>query len=527
MACDLYNQGKMDECLTLVGGIVRDPDGNVKTSSASAAQASALGIQAALNRYATASKDQKSAALQKLLEVARFTEKNWPNRPEADDARMARGHVKLVDGRPDEAIEVFEQVNPKSDRYSTAMYLAGHTYWLLYLKEKQKSDGRPDEEQMVANRAKAVERLQTALNILKRRYAPGGLMPPYLLETQLLLGEIDLEGGNAKEAAAMFQPLIDSMQAEKSNAKTKTFDASELRVFLGAVRAYCAIHELDRAGAVCTSLIVIGPDTLPVNDALVSFAKLLDVDRKKADARLAELSNSANADEIGAAKAQQSSIRTMLEKMLVQLSQRQELGLGHLIFIGGALNDLGQTDVAGGLFQKILKRTQSDPEFAKRAQKAMSLIRSELLKILRKQKKYDEALQQVDRLIEENPNALEPLMEKGYILEALAEKDPTKYAKAVAHWTTLRNRMQGMLRKPNEYYDVMYNVANCLIREAETSKDKASAVEFARMAEQVLKSPMILTPKLNGPETVAKYKALVDRAILMQGRSPEPKDGNR
>jgi hypothetical protein len=87
--------------------------------------------------------------------------------------------------------------------------------------------------------------------------------------------------------------------------------------------------------------------------------------------------------------------------------------------------------------------------------------------------------------------------------------------------------MQGMLRKPNEYYDVMYNVANCLIREAETSKDKASAVEFARMAEQVLKSPMILTPKLNGPETVAKYKALVDRAILMQGRSPEPKDGNR
>ena len=165
----------------------------------------------------------------------------------------------------------------------------------------------------------------------------------------------------------------------------------------------------------------------------------------------------------------------------------------------------------------------TDPEFAKRAKKAMSLLRTELLKALRKQEKFDEALKQVDQLIKENPNALEPLMEKGRILEAWAEKDPAKFDAAVGHWAMLRNRLQGMRKKPDEYYEVMYNVAKCLVREAEKSQDKAKAVDCAKKAEQVLKSPMILSPKLNGPDTVAKYKVLMNKAIVLQGRSPDTK----
>ncbi len=39
----------------------------------------------------------------------------------------------------------------------------------------------------------------------------------------------------------------------------------------------------------------------------------------------------------------------------------------------------------------------------------------------------------------------------------------------------------------------------------------------------MLKAALILSPKLNGPDTVAKYKVLLDKAITMQGRSPSPK----
>ena len=33
-----------------------------------------------------------------------------------------------------------------------------------------------------------------------------------------------------------------------------------------------------------------------------------------------------------------------------------------------------------------------------------------------------------------------------------------------------------MRKKPGEYYEVMYNVAKCLVREAEKSTDKAVAL---------------------------------------------------
>ena len=46
-------------------------------------------------------------------------------------------------------------------------------------------------------------------------------------------------------------------------------------------------------------------------------------------------------------------------------------------------------------------------------------------------------------------------------------------------------------------------------------------LDQALTAEKVLKSTMFLNSKLDGPDTVAKYKVLLNRAITLQGRSPE------
>jgi len=341
-------------------------------------------------------------------------------------------------GQVRQAIDVFDRVNPKSARYATAMYWAGQNYWWLYLNEKLKAEGAANKDQMAADRSKAEQRLRTALEAFQKLSIAGKPMPQYMLETQLLLAELRNEGGQAKEAAALYQPLVDAIKAEKP----QSFDTTTIRVFLGAVRAYCLLNELDKAGEVSAVLVDLGPDTLQVNEVLVEFAKLLNLERKKADARVTELENTANAEELKAAKARLASTRALLGKTLVKLSQRQSLGLGHMMFIGETLNTIGMTAEASQQFHKILKRTETDQEFAKRAQKAMSLLRTELLKVLRTQEKYDEALKQVDQLIKENPKALEPLMEKGRILEAWAEKDPGKFDEAVGHWAMLRTRLQ-------------------------------------------------------------------------------------
>ena len=66
-----------------------------------------------------------------------------------------------------------------------------------------------------------------------------------------------------------------------------------------------------------------------------------------------------------------------------------------------------------------------------------------------------------------------------------------------------------MRKKPPEYFEVMYNAAYCLLQEAKEKGDRKKAGDAAKM----LNSSLIISPKLNGPDMVAKYKVLLAEAI--------------
>ena len=63
---------------------------------------------------------------------------------------------------------------------------------------------------------------------------------------------------------------------------------------------------------------------------------------------------------------------------------------------------------------------------------------------------------------------------------------------------------------------MLYNAAACLVQQARRTNNK----EKALLAEQMLKSTLILNPKLNGPDTVAKYNAMLNQAIALRGATP-------
>ena len=511
-ARDLFRQGRVQECLTMAAGVARE-----RTDAAAAAPAAALAVRAALNLYASASAADRPKALAQLNTVAEFTEKHWPERPEADDARMARAEADLVVGQVAEAIAIFERVNPKSERYPLAAFLAGQNYWRRYLTEKAKPAHARDKVQMAADRAKAMEQLRASTEAFKRLSLV--TRPPYLVEAQLLLAEIYAEGNQMAEAAALYQPLLDAVQAERP----KTLDTTTMRVFLGAIRTYTALNDLDKASQIGKMLMELGPDTLEVNRVLIEFARLLGGERRKADAQLGRVGASANLAEVENAKKRLGTIQDMLVATLTRLAGRQQLSVAGMAFIAEALEALGMTAEAGREYRKILERTKTDPEFAKAAAAAAPRVRARLIGALRREGQFSEALKQVNLLIEEKPRALEPRMEKGRILEAWAEAEPAHYPEAVAHWTDLRNRLlQIRGKKPPEFYEVMYRVADCLVHEAQTSTDSRRALKQARQAEEVLKAALTLYPTLDGPETVARYKALLRRAVRMQGRPPKP-----
>lgn len=489
--------------------------------------AAALQMNVAMNDYANAmdkEKAVKDAALKNVLDIANSIIETWPGKPEADAARLTLGRLKIVNDQIDEAAAIFKHMNPKSEHYATALYLTGYTYWRHYriekktIEEKQEQNAAvtaEEKEKRDTYRKKAVKIAQTAVDSLKAA-APqaDGRMPRMLIDSQLLLAEITLEGGDAKEAAGLFQPLIDEVQ----KTEAKSLDENMLKIFNGGVQAYLQLNELDKAAKVSEVLLKLGPDVANVNVSLLNFAKRIDAERKKAD-EAAE--NAKGATEVEAAKAKRDSYEKLLGDLLTNLSGREQLSPGGMFWIAKTMAAIKMTDQAEKQAQKILDRMDNDAKFAEAGAKAVPGIRALLIAISRQKGKYADALEQVERLIEENPKALEPKMEKGQILQAACEKDPEKYSKAVAHWERLRRGLERMKKKPKEYYDVTYNEAFCLYNWAKKEGDK----ENANKGRQLLKQLLLLDPKLNGPDTIARYRALVEKTEVVLGIAPEKKSG--
>lgn len=469
--------------------------------------AGALAVDCAWNLYVAS--QGKPEALDKLKAAADFAIRTWPERSEADDARIALGKVELVRGDFPLAIGVFEKVNKNSDRYPLALYLAAQTHFRLYLQEKAKPADKQNAAAAAEHRTKTVEELVAAV-AAERKAAPASApLPKSLLDSSLFLAEVYLEGGDATAAVPYLDPIVAAMQAHKP----KALDAITLRSCIDAVRAYMSVKDLAKAEGVATLLVELGEDTPQVNRVLIEFLRNVKFEWKKAEADVISSGSDSAAHE--AATKAAASNKELLSKLLTKLAARKELDLAAMIFIADSASDAGLSQQARDTYQVVLERSK-DPAFLGKNASALTRVRAQLIGLLRTEQKYAEALAQAEQLVKDNPTSLDALMEKGRILQSWAEQDASKLQPAVAHWTELRLLLQRMRKRPPDYYEVVYNVALCLVLEAETGMDKATK---ANQAEQLLKSALILSPKLNGPDTVARYKVLIDKAIALQGRS--------
>ena len=455
---------------------------------AKAPAAAALAVNAAMSFYGQ-TKDK--TALDKINESTELLLKQFPQHAEADDARIARGKLKLIQGDANGAVEIFQSVNPVSDRYPVALQLAGATHWSLYVDGKRRSDNTA-----VSHRKTAVELLQQSLAEFRKNTGVG--QGPALQETQLLLAEMHLEQNETAPALPLLQPLVDNLKSKQLTS----LDRTSLRILVSALRTYAAENQSQQAVEVGQLLLTVGDDLPVVNGVLIEFAKIVRADWKKTANELLAAEESKEEGRINNAKLAETASRESVTKVLAQLGTRQQIDLGGIVFLAESSQDLGQNDKAREQFQAILDRAASDPAFAKVASKATTRIRSQLIGLLRSDGKFEEALAQVEALLKEQPNALEPLMEKGHILQTLAEKDPKRYDEAVQWWTRLRLKLASAPgKKPGEYYEVIYNCAVCLAAQKKT--------EANLQATQLLNSTLALSPDLDGPDRVELYKALL------------------
>ncbi|MCY2995365.1 MAG: hypothetical protein NTY19_47000 [Planctomycetota bacterium] len=547
-----FSKNQLEECLVMASTLIKE----LGTEPPAALAISSLGVYAALNLYANtpeAEKEKKEAALQRLSKIASFVISTWPAKPEADDARMALANSKLVVGEIDEALKRFDEVNPKSERHPQALYYAGRTYWGRYQAEKVKPEDKRNKEQMTSDRTKAQERLLASLEAQRKppeanKKEEPKKQPPeaskkeepekpeaeaqdkeadakqaaeektaqLVAETQLMLGEILVESGQPKDAVGYFQPLMDGLDKEK----TKSMDPKLLlRIYVGAFKSYLAAGELAKAGESGAGLADAAADSPFVNGWLMDFARQLNDEYKKAEA---ERIGAADATQKDAANEKLKAVKEPLGKVLAKLGERQVSGKG-LMFVADTLAAVGLTDEATKVYDEILKKLE-DADFAKSVgATAPTRARTQLIEIESTKGNYAKALKEVDKLIADNERALEPRMTKGRILQQWCEKDPSHYPEAVRHWAKTRDLLQRMKKKPPELIEVVYNIAACLLYQARSEKDKATAVKRALEGEQVLKAMLFNNPTLDKrPDMVARYKELLAKLATLQGRKPTP-----
>lgn len=491
LATAQYQVGKAAEGYTTALTLAKE-----NTSYAKAPAAASLAVNIALYLYG---QTRDAAAMERINESTELLLKQWPQHAEADDARIAKGKLRLLQKPPDYkgAIETFLSVNPASDRFPSALQLAGQTHWGVYIDEKRKGDAAKAEV-IQTHRQKAVEFLEKSLVAFGKVENGGATLAQSLQDAQLLLAEVRMEEDKMEEALQLLQPMVDALKAKPPAG----LDRTTLRILVNAMRAYSALDKVNDSGDVGNLLVTGGEDIPPVNAVLIEFAKMTRGEWKKGAAELIAAEESKEEGRINNAKLAETKSREALSALLNKLNERKQYDLSGQVFLAESSLEIGATEKAREQFQAIIDRANSDPAFAKVAAKAMTRIRSQLIGLLRTEKKYEDALKQVDALLKEQPNALEPLIEKGNILQALAEADPKRYDEAVKWWTSIRLKLQSTSgKKPPAYYEVIYNCAFCLAAQKDPTK--------AGQAAQLLNATLALSPALDGPDRVEKYKALL------------------
>jgi cellulose synthase operon protein C len=433
------------------------------------AKATEIGMQALADAYMnnTYSSVDRLSELERLIELARYTAETWPDRDQGDDARINLGQIYVGRGQYDKAIEILAGVRRRSQRWLEAQTRLGGAHWA-----KSRSLERTGD----ANGAKA--EAQQALDLLRKSLQArrdAGALPtdPGLAGNVGDLAIVLTETGRPTEAVALLEPVVKVQTTQSGPVFSRLMEA--------ALTAYISSNQVDKAIAAMKSLEEAGG---AAGRASLYFrlGKLLEKELDTLRQRK---------DTAGLARTQQS-FRTFLTT-LAETKTGQTYD--SLQWAAERLMALDANPEAEKLLTRILNEYAKDAQFMQTQNGPARLVRTKvkLAAALRGQGKLDGASSLIEDLITQNKGYVEPLFEKGMLLEAQG-----KWSAALAYWQNLARRLEGTRPRRDPYYEAWYHVASVLSKQKEQTK-----------ARQTLLGIMRLTPSVGSPEMKAKYQGLL------------------
>jgi tetratricopeptide (TPR) repeat protein len=469
------------------------------------ADATKIGMAAFTFAYNTFTQRDRTADLNHLVELAKYTAATWPDTDQGDAARITLGEIYSGQGKYAQAAKQFEEVRSNSSRHADAEAKAGGAHWRQSL--VLRDSGKTSEGDAEAKQAETL--LKEALKT--RQSAGATASDPSLLMNACDLAEIYLATERPKESQALVEPL-----ARELTPKTppEGLLPAVSRLLATLLRTHVGLGQVDQALADMNRLETLGGGA-SLTQLYYELGKLLKKQMETLQAR---------GDQMGYDRTQQAfqhflqalvksksgqsyeSLQWAGEAMLglseSAHEQAEALRARRLVREADATDSAGRAlaGEAAAVFEQILNTYGKDETFRQRPNGEAQLFRTKLRQVsaFRNERDFSKATQLVESLIDQNKRILDPQLEKGLLLEDQAAAGKGKWSDAYEHWRGLAATLGRGARKPKEYYEASYHVAYVLFKEGQ--KDEA---------KKALRSVMRLSPTVGGPDMKAKYETLL------------------
>jgi tetratricopeptide (TPR) repeat protein len=406
------------------------------TDSGLALNAAYIALASYARSYETAKEaEQPEVDRTRLVRIADFLERRWPDTAEADFARLTLGTVALRLSDHVSAARAFERVSAKSDEYLSAQSRAAENYWNAYLSGLEVADVTQQAKELQSHLAKARELYTKTREDRIAKLDSMQPIPEDAVRADLFLAQIHLEGGQDLDALTLLEPLIKTVESRGDLASL------HLTVLTSAMQAYVRAENLALAEEMMKKIEATGKDTAEITQLFQALAAQL---KQKMD-RLERLGDMSGAEQT----------RRSFLAFLDRLSKREAgQSFDSLSWIAASFFGLGAYDQAEQLFRTMLAKFADDPAVGADAKRKRTLtaVRLQLVTALRLQKKYADARQLMEQLHKENPKAIDVLMEYGRVLSWSGTESPAEFDTAVKHWKQYATYFGMMKPKPPQYY---------------------------------------------------------------------------
>jgi tetratricopeptide (TPR) repeat protein len=445
-------------------------------------KATEIGMQALADAYNTFTERDRASDLQRLIDLAKYTASAYADRDQGDDAHMSLGQIDQGLGHYEEAIAEFSAVRDRSPRKLEARTRMGTAHWT----RSRALEARGEKEKASEEAGAAIKILQETL--AERRASGAGPTDPSLMGNVADLAVALTEVGKTGEALELLDPVVKAQTTPSGPAYSRLMEATLLsQVHAGQVeKALESMKALEKSGGAARGQLY------------VQLGKLLEreIDRltKAKDAKGLERMR----------ESYRGFLTALTESKVGQTYQSLE-------WAGEGLLTLGSAKEAEAVLRRVLTEASTNADFLKESGSKERLLRTRLKltdallgQASADRKKLDEASSMVEQLLSEYPKYVDPIIEKGLLLETQAEVErgagerAAAWGEAIAHWQSLAQRLGGIRPRPHSYFDAWYHAALCHSRRNE-----------ATQARQILRGIMRLNPEMGDAEMKAKYQQLL------------------